>query len=127
MLDHFPNLHIGITGTSHLATSPDPSHKTQSLSGVITYSSNHNTSEIIRRMTSSKSSSMRIVLETDAPYMIPGNIYSTLAGMKGKFPLSHSAMVPWTADYVAKVAGDGWTSERVMKVARENARKVYGV
>jgi TatD DNase family protein len=59
--------------------------------------------------------------------MIPGNIYSSVPSIRGKLPLSHSAMIPWTADFVARVAGEGWDSERVMKVARENAKKVYGV
>jgi TatD DNase family protein len=76
----------------------------------------------------SKPESPRILLETDAPYMVPGNIYASLAStMKGKLPLSHSAMIPWTADFVAGVAGDGWDAERVIRIARENARNVYGV
>ena len=72
-------------------------------------------------------SELRILLETDAPYMIPGNIYASLGGSKGKFPLSHTAMIPWTADFIAKIAGNGWNAERVLRVARENARKVYGI
>jgi TatD DNase family protein len=59
--------------------------------------------------------------------MVPGNIYGSLRGVTGKLPLSHTAMIPWTADFVAKVAGEGWTAETVMDVARENARKMYGV
>jgi TatD DNase family protein len=95
------------------------------LPGVITYSSNLNTSEVIRRM--STKSDFRIVLETDAPYMVPGNIYTSLPGIKRKLPISHSAMIPWTADHIAKVAGDGWDAEKVLKVARDNATKVYGI
>jgi len=109
MLDHYPNLYIGVTG-------------------VITYSSNVNTSNVIRSM-ASKPDPLRIVLETDAPYMVPANIYDTLrpAGLKGKLPLSHTAMIPWTADFVAGVAGELWNSARVMRDAREAARAVYGV
>ena len=69
----------------------------------------------------------RILLETDAPYMVPGNIYSTLTTLKGKLPLCHSAMIPWTADFVAKIAGSGWNSEKVLHLARDNAKVVYGI
>ena len=77
--------------------------------------------------------SLRIVLETDAPYMIPSNLYNTLTvgspDLKGmKLPLCHTAMIPWTAEFVAGViAKEGWDTEKVMKVTRENARAVYGV
>ncbi|THU83511.1 Metallo-dependent hydrolase [Dendrothele bispora CBS 962.96] len=97
LLDHFPNLYIGVTG-------------------VVTFSTNLNTSSIIRRMipssssSSSPSSNLRILLETDAPYMVPANIYDSLNSfkppgvngqtLKGRLPLSHSAMIPWTANFV---------------------------
>jgi len=115
LMDHFPNLYIGITG-------------------VITYSTNLNTSAIIRQMSLNPSpDSLRIVLETDAPYMIPSNLYNSLTvgspDLKGmKLPLCHTAMIPWTAEFVAGViAKEGWDTEKVMKVTRENARAVYGV
>ncbi|TFY57202.1 hypothetical protein EVJ58_g7168 [Rhodofomes roseus] len=119
MLDHFPNLYIGITG-------------------VITYSSNMNTANVIRHLTASPSSRLRILLETDAPFMVPSNLYDTaLKGVKGRLPLSHSAMIPWTAEYVAGVAnermaevvegGKTWDAERVIQVARENARNMYDI
>ncbi|PPQ74819.1 hypothetical protein CVT26_005453 [Gymnopilus dilepis] len=129
LLAHFPNLYIGITG-------------------VITFATNDNTAAVIRNMLASPSaptptnpSSLRILLETDAPYMVPANIYDSLIArdseMKGKkLPICHSAMVPWTAKFVADVANgvekqkggeEGWDADVVMKVARENARKVYGV
>ncbi|KZT65509.1 Metallo-dependent hydrolase [Daedalea quercina L-15889] len=120
MLEHFPNLYIGITG-------------------VITYSSNLNTANVIRHLTSSPSSPLRILLETDAPFMVPSNVYNTaLKGLKGRLPLSHTGMIPWTAEFVANVAnearvgkeGDGtalWDAEKVMRVARENARTVYDI
>jgi TatD DNase family protein len=90
------------------------------------------TTQIVQSMSSPSpeadaDSRFRILLETDAPYMIPGNIYASLNGVKGKLPICHTAMIPWTADFVAKVAGQGWDAERVMRVARDNARKVYGV
>jgi TatD DNase family protein len=77
--------------------------------------------------------SLRILLETDAPYMIPSNLYSSLAlassDSKGKkLPLCHTAMIPWTAEFVAGLIGqEEWDTEKVMKVARDNARAVYGV
>lgn len=115
--------------------------------GVITYSTNLNTSAVIRNMVSaptsapstpSSTSPLRILLETDAPYMVPGNIYRSLTELKGgRLPLCHTAMVPWTADFVAGVAsaasggeGEGesaYDGERIMREARENARRVYGV
>lgn len=106
-----------------------------SYAGVITYSSNLNTANVIRNLASSSSSHLRILLETDAPFMVPSNIYETaLKGVK-RLPLSHSGMIPWTAEFVANVAnearqgseGEVWDSDRVMRIARENARAVYGI
>ncbi|KAI0745530.1 hypothetical protein C8Q76DRAFT_703949 [Earliella scabrosa] len=118
MLSHFPSLYIGITG-------------------VITYATNLNTAEVIRRMAAlspSPTAPLRILLETDAPFMTPSNIYAALKDCKGRLPLSHTAMIPWTADFTAGVAnerlGDGdarWDTERVLREGRENARKMYGV
>ncbi|KAF8994504.1 hypothetical protein BDQ17DRAFT_1392418 [Cyathus striatus] len=110
LLDHFPNLYIGITG-------------------VITYATNANTVQVIKNIVSSSPDApLRILLETDAPYMVPANLYDQLPELKGKkLPLCHTGMVPWTAKFVADAAGEGWDAERVMKIAEENARFVYGV
>ncbi|KAK7023152.1 hypothetical protein R3P38DRAFT_2532112 [Favolaschia claudopus] len=120
LLDWFPNLYIGITG-------------------VITYSSNTDTSTTVRNMFAPETASrLPIVLETDAPYMVPAPIYtlpafSTPDGKGKKLPLCHSGMVPWTADFVANLLPpaegerEGWDAARVMTVARENARALYGV
>ncbi len=75
---------------------------------------------------------LRIILETDAPFMTPSNIYGALKDFKGRLPLSHSAMIPWTAEWTANVANERlgeprWDTERVMRESRENARKMYGV
>lgn len=48
-------------------------------SGVITYATNHNTDEVVRRLATSTPSDptrspLRILLETDAPYMAPANL-----------------------------------------------------
>ncbi|KAH6897727.1 hydrolase [Coprinopsis sp. MPI-PUGE-AT-0042] len=118
LLDHFPNLYIGITG-------------------VISYATNFNTSNVIRNMVGAATASsrepvpdsnLRIVLETDGPYMVPANLYEAIPAIKGKkLPLCHTAMIPWTAQFIANVAAEGWDADRVMRVARENARFVYGV
>ncbi|KAK4058279.1 hypothetical protein OIO90_000436 [Microbotryomycetes sp. JL221] len=126
LLNHFPNLYIGITG-------------------VVTFSSNLNTAQVVRNMginaTRSNPQPLRILLETDAPYMIPSNLGPpTSLGMKGgqKLPFSHSGMLPWTAAFVAQVLneavpdrnsdeGDRWTTIDVLQVARDNARKVYRI
>ncbi|TFK61510.1 Metallo-dependent hydrolase [Pluteus cervinus] len=112
LLAHFPNLCIGVTG-------------------VVTYSSNTNTSDIIRIMAESNPTApLRIVLETDAPYMTPGNICGSLpAEVKGKkLPICHSAMIPWTAEFVVGVVGsEKWDVEKVMKESRDNCRMIYGV
>jgi TatD DNase family protein len=77
--------------------------------------------------------SLRILLETDAPYMIPSNLYSSLTlaspDLKGKkLPLCHTGMIPWTAEFVAGLIGqEEWDTGRVMKVAKDNAKAVYGV
>ena len=78
--------------------------------------------------------SLRILLETDAPFMTPSNIYGTLKDCKGRLPLSHSAMIPWTAEFTANVANERvgagearWDTERILRVGRENARRMYGV
>ncbi|CAE6389131.1 unnamed protein product [Rhizoctonia solani] len=146
LLDHFPNLYIGITG-------------------VITYSTNENTSAVVRMLATSppvdpSRSPLRILLETDAPYMVPANLtkyQQQTMGLKSnaRMPLCHAGMIPWTAEFVANAANQGivdqvvkeidngsakeventaeasdkkvWTAAEVMKIARENARHVYGV
>jgi len=107
LLDHFPNLYIGITG-------------------VITFSSNENTSNLVRQMFA-QSPSPRVILETDAPFMVPANIYGSLPEIKGRLPLCHTAMIPWTAEVVATVAGEGWDIDRVLELGKINAHSVYGI
>ncbi|KAH7925773.1 Metallo-dependent hydrolase [Leucogyrophana mollusca] len=107
LLDHFPNLHIGVTG-------------------VVTYSTNLNTSAIIKQMAAAPEGP-RILLETDAPFMVPSNLYSSLQGVKGRLPLCHTAMIPWVADFAANVAGEGWDTEKIMLRANESAQTVYGI
>ncbi|KAF5322647.1 hypothetical protein D9619_000245 [Psilocybe cf. subviscida] len=112
----FPNLYIGITG-------------------VITYTTNTNTADAIRDMVrgaadpsppsnsslTSGKSPLRILLETDAPYMVPSNLYGSLPAWnpntddkeqdkkdskemsRKKLALCHTGMLPWTAEFVAEV------------------------
>ena len=138
MLAHFPNLYIGITGEPWTAPLARSLTKYIFPSGVITYTSNLNTSAVIREMVTSTEapapdSALRIVLETDAPFMVPGNLYNSIPEVKGKrLPLCHTAMLPWTAEFVARVANEAtsssdWNVERVMRIARDNARKMYGI
>lgn len=109
-----------------------------SIIGVITYATNPNTSNVVRNLGVSPNS-LRILLETDAPYMIPSNIYRDLpkstTGASGKLPLSHTAMIPWTAEWVANVVqetnkdspSDPWTVERILDLGNQNAKKVYNI
>ena len=94
---------------------------------MITFSSNENTSNLVRRMFAQSPDAPRIVLETDAPYMVPANIYGSLPTIKGRLPLCHTAMIPWTADFVAEIAGSEWNVERVLELGKANAHRVYGV
>ncbi|KAI6104577.1 hypothetical protein EDD16DRAFT_1841660 [Pisolithus croceorrhizus] len=107
LLDHFPNLHIGITG-------------------VISYSTNTNTAATVRHMVS-RPEGPRFLLETDAPYMVPANLYDSLSEVKGRLPLCHTAMIPWVADFTAASGIEGWDTARIMRRANENACKVYGI
>ncbi len=70
--------------------------------------------------------------------MVPANLYEDHNSIKGKkLPLCHSAMIPWTAKFVADVANETllaegnknleWDADRVMKVATENAKQMYGI
>ena len=106
-------------------------------SGVITYGTNENTSAVIKHLVSPTEGSdvpprLRILLETDAPYMVPNNIYKSIPGLKSgsRMPLCHTAMLPWTAEFVANVAkeaGADYDAERVMREANENAVLMYGL
>jgi TatD DNase family protein len=140
-LDHFPNLYIGITGTFSVISSSSSllpcQHGYSRLTfsvffffdlGVITFSSNENTSNLVRRMfTAPQSSPPRIILETDAPFMVPANIYGSLPAVKGRLPLCHTAMIPWIAEVVAAVAGEGWDVDRVLELGKTNAHIMYGI
>jgi TatD DNase family protein len=110
------------------------------VTGVVTFSSNKNTSAVIRHLaslcpsppppsTSSTPTPFRILLETDSPFMIPANLDRAQLGLKAnhKLPFSHSAMIPSTAAFVAKTAGGSWTTADVLRVCKDNARFVYGV
>ncbi|PVG02415.1 Metallo-dependent hydrolase [Serendipita vermifera] len=119
LLSHFSNLCIGITG-------------------VITYSTNLNTAQVVREMTRGNepfsASQLRIVLETDAPYMVPANLYDSLAlpgGKSNRLALSHSGMIPWTAGFVADVVNESEENRvdanDILEISRSNARLIYGI
>lgn len=110
---------------------------------MITYSTNLNTSALVRQLTADPGSLPRLILETDAPFMVPSNLYPSLKDVKGRLPLSHTGMIPWTAEFVASIANgqgggseasserDGeqveWDTDKVLRLCRENARNMYGV
>jgi TatD DNase family protein len=89
----------------------------------------------------SQQSKLRILLESDAPFMSPSNIYNDVPALRGtRLPFCHSAMIPWTAKFVADVAnealtatlGNGlqsfaWNADKVLTVSRENTKKMYGI
>ncbi|GAA5975956.1 hypothetical protein JCM10908_005338 [Rhodotorula pacifica] len=121
ILAHFPNAFIGITG-------------------VISYASNENTPEVVRRLgsrcTPDSPSGLRILLETDAPYLAPANLPSKQIGMtsKQRYPFCHGGVLPWTAEFIAGVLNEGkgaedrrWTTIDVLRQARENARACYRI
>lgn len=96
--------------------------------GVITFSSNENTSHLVRQMFAAVQLPLpRIILETDAPFMIPANIYGSLPAVKGRLPLCHTAMIPWTAEVVSALGGEGWDVDRVLELGKTNAHNVYGI
>ncbi|KAF7377485.1 hypothetical protein MSAN_00170500 [Mycena sanguinolenta] len=91
---------------------------------------------------------LRILLETDAPYKFISVADEEGKDAKGKkLPLCHSGTVPWTAEFVAgllspvsssssssaselaSTQGENGAEDasRIMRVARANARVVYGV
>lgn len=109
LLDHFPNLYFGLTG-------------------VLTYASNTNTSDVLRHM-STRQEEPRVVLETDSPFMTPVTIPFKELGLKNakRMPVCHSGMITYTAQFAAEVLGEGWTTERVVRLSAANSQKHYGV
>ncbi|CAG8622498.1 7121_t:CDS:1 [Funneliformis mosseae] len=100
LLDHFPNLYIGITG-------------------VVTFGSAKNTQNIIKCIVPLN----RILLETDAPYMIPSKLNRNKKS--NKVTICHSGMIPLVAEKIAQLKGI--ELDEVMRHARENTRNMYGV
>jgi TatD DNase family protein len=70
----------------------------------------------------------RLLLETDSPFMTPNNVIKTIKSSGGKstrLPVCWSAMIPWTAEWVANIKNE--SVERVLEVTRENAKRMYGI
>jgi TatD DNase family protein len=104
ILSHFPNSFIGITG-------------------VITYSSNLNTTEVVKATPLE-----RLLLETDSPFMVPNNVQKGIKSMGGKstrLPVCWSGMIPYTAEWVADIKGV--SAEKVLEITRENASRMYRI
>ena len=101
MLEYFPNSYFGFTG-------------------VITYDSVAELQGVVRDVVPLE----RILLETDSPYMPPLVVMEgQVKGKKGKF--SHCGDIPYVAKRIAELKGVG--VDEVMKAARENTRRVYGI
>ena len=130
--EHFPNCWIGVTGAFQPA-GMDCGTTNVNFAGVATYATNLNTAQVIRNLASASSertsSVLRLLLETDSPYMTPNNLPVKEIGVKSARSLAtcHSGMIPWTADFIANTAGNDWTTSEVLQACRDNARKMYGV
>ncbi|KAJ3047956.1 putative deoxyribonuclease tatdn2 [Rhizophlyctis rosea] len=101
MLDYFPNSYFGFTG-------------------VITYESVAELQGVVRDVVPLD----KILLETDSPYMPPLVVVEGQAkGKKGKF--SQCGDIPVVARKIAELKGVD--VDVVMRAARENTRRVYGI
>lgn len=93
------------------------------------------TSSVSSNTGTSEPPRLRILLETDAPYMTPANLPTQSFGIRpgARLPFSHSGMIPWTAEFVADVATRAtegeitWTTADILRISAENARCMYGV
>ncbi len=70
---------------------------------------NLNTAEPLKQMLATDN--RWILLETDMLYMVPANVYGMLEPNQSRFPFSHLLMIPWTAEFVAGIMGEGWDAE----------------
>ena len=93
VLDYFPNAYFGFTG-------------------VVTYKSSGKISDAVRDVIPLN----RILLETDAPYMVPD-------GVGGK--VSHPGMCVQTAKFLARLKGV--STDELMNTCRENTRQMYSI
>ncbi len=105
LVDHFPNLYIGITG-------------------VITYATNLNTTAVVKDVVPLS----RLLLETDSPYMTPTNVTREIRKAHKKvsqLPVSHSGMISHIAQWIADLKGV--TIEQVLETCRKNTKDMYGI
>ncbi|KAK0229014.1 hypothetical protein IW262DRAFT_654764 [Armillaria fumosa] len=103
LLEYFPNLHIGLTG-------------------VVCYTTKFNNADFLKQMAASDNK--RILLETDVPYLVLVNLCDALKPKQLKPPFSQLLMIPWTAEFVAGVMGEGQDTKKELGIARAGA---YGV
>ncbi|KAL7268605.1 hypothetical protein RUND412_008769 [Rhizina undulata] len=120
LLSEFPNAFLGITG-------------------VVTYN-NLELQELIR---SGELPLERMLLETDAPFMIPKNIYPWLKEnakvyeeRRMRYVTSHGGMIPFVAEKVAELVNEGKMIraeegfvdvEDVLRITRLAAGRMYGI
>nr|CAG8483576.1 4998_t:CDS:1 [Entrophospora candida]CAG8583288.1 14515_t:CDS:1 [Entrophospora candida] len=100
LLGHFPNLFIGITG-------------------VVTFGSARNTQQVVISTPLN-----RLLLETDAPYMVPSKLNRNKKSHL-KVTVCHSGMIPFVAEKISQLKNID--IDTVMKTIRENTRNMYGI
>ncbi len=69
--------------------------------------------------------------------MTPSNLYVDVPALRGtRFPLCHSAMIPWTTvanEALTAILGTNglkslaWNADKVLAISRENTKKMYGI
>ncbi|CAJ0627241.1 7862_t:CDS:2 [Entrophospora sp. SA101] len=100
LLGYFPNLFIGITG-------------------VVTFGSARNTQQVVISTPLN-----RLLLETDAPYMVPSKLNRNKKSHL-KVTVCHSGMIPFVAEKISQLKNID--IDTVMKTIRENTRNMYGI
>lgn len=102
MLGHFSNCFFGFTG-------------------VITFKSALQAQEAVRVVPIN-----RLLLETDAPYMVPSSVPRPQGGKdRRRTTVSHPGHIPLVAKKVAELKHIH--EDEVLRATRENARQMYGV
>jgi TatD DNase family protein len=93
-LNHFPNLYLGV-------------------SGIVTFSKASQVHNVVY-----DAPIERIVLETDAPYLVPSNL-----GNDARW--SHPGMIPLIANEIAKIKN--MELDQVLEHALANTKSIYGI
>ncbi|KAG7440080.1 uncharacterized protein BT62DRAFT_1081164 [Guyanagaster necrorhizus] len=102
LLDHFPNLHIGVTD-------------------VVCYASNLNAPQAggSHRQQANPAGDRRAV------YGLSERV-GVLEPKQSRLSFSHSPMIPWTEVFAADAMSEGWDTERVLDLAKEYSEGIWG-